>query len=94
MGETALRRMLYSLVGLVAAALGISGCGGVGVARQGAEPAAIPAGSQGVVRGGQQPVTGATVQLYAVGTTGDGSAAMALLSPAAMTSLILLVTAS
>lgn len=35
---------------------------------------------QGLVHGGQQPVTGATVQLYAVGTTGDGSAATQLLS--------------
>ena len=35
--------------------------------------------------GGQQPVSGATLQLYAVGTGGDGSAANPLLSPAAMT---------
>src|SRR5580693_6047513 len=42
----------------------------------------IPANKQGLVHGGQQPVTGATIQLYAVGTTGDGSAATPLLSPA------------
>jgi len=42
----------------------------------------MPAGRHGLVHGGQQPVTGATVQLYAVGTTGDGSAATPLLSPA------------
>src|SRR5438445_4103263 len=34
------------------------------------------------VHGGQQPVSGATLQLYAVGTTGDGSAATALLTQA------------
>ena len=34
------------------------------------------------VHGGQQPVSGATLQLYAVGTTGDGSAATALLTHA------------
>jgi hypothetical protein len=34
----------------------------------------------GAVHGGQQPVTGSTIQLYAVGTTGDGSAATPLLS--------------
>jgi RHS repeat-associated protein len=33
----------------------------------------------GVVHGGQQPVTGATIQLYAVGTGGDGTAAAALI---------------
>jgi trimeric autotransporter adhesin len=34
----------------------------------------------GSIHGGQQPVSGATVQLYAAGTTGDGSAATPLLS--------------
>jgi trimeric autotransporter adhesin len=48
-------------------------------------PTQIPAGRQGIVRGGQQPVSGATVQLYAVGTAGDGSAATPLLSPVAVT---------
>jgi trimeric autotransporter adhesin len=42
----------------------------------------MPAGRHGLVHGGQQPVTGATIQLYAVGTTGDGSASTPLLSPA------------
>jgi hypothetical protein len=32
------------------------------------------------VHGGQQPISGATLQLYAVGTTGDGSAATPLLT--------------
>jgi hypothetical protein len=38
------------------------------------------AGGTGRVMGGQQPVTGSTIQLYAVGTGGDGSAAAPLLS--------------
>src|ERR1700722_3753687 len=40
----------------------------------------MPAGRHGLVNGGQQPVVGATIQLYAVGTTGDGSAATPLLT--------------
>ncbi len=40
----------------------------------------------GSVYGGQQAVTGSTIQLYAVGTTGDGSAATALLTTAVTTS--------
>jgi trimeric autotransporter adhesin len=44
----------------------------------------IPAGKHGMVHGGQQPVAGATIQLYAVGTTGDGAASTPLLSPAAV----------
>jgi trimeric autotransporter adhesin len=45
----------------------------------------VPAGKHGLVHGGQQPVTGATIQLYAVGTAGDGSASTPLLSPAPVT---------
>jgi hypothetical protein len=37
-------------------------------------------GASGVVHGGQQPISGNTVQLYSVGTTGDGSAATPLLA--------------
>ena len=44
-------------------------------------PIAVPA-LRGLVRGGQQPVSGSTIQLYAVSTTGDGSAATPLLNPA------------
>lgn len=41
-------------------------------------------GATGSIHGGQQPVSGATVQLYAVGTAGDGSSATPLLTPAAV----------
>ena len=40
----------------------------------------------GIVHGGQQPVTGSLIQLYAVGTGGDGTAATALISATVTTS--------
>ena len=40
----------------------------------------------GAVHGGQQAVTGSTIQLYAVGTTSDGSAATPLISATVTTS--------
>jgi len=40
---------------------------------------------QGVVHGGQQPVTGADIQLYAVGTSGDASAATSLMTSSVQT---------
>ena len=40
----------------------------------------IAAGRSGAVHGGQQPISGAAIQLYAVGTTADGSAATPLLT--------------
>jgi trimeric autotransporter adhesin len=39
----------------------------------------------GQVHGGQQPVSGASIQLYEVGTTADGSPSVALLTPAVTT---------
>ena len=40
----------------------------------------------GTVFGGQQPVTGSSIQLYTVGTTGDASAATPLISATVTTS--------
>jgi hypothetical protein len=85
MGKVAVRVDLLWIVAVVAGVFLMSGCGGVGLAPQGAKSALIPADWQGVVHGGQQPVSGATVQLYTVGTSGDGSAATALLAPAVTT---------
>jgi len=64
-----------------AAALGLSGCSalqiqGTGVGGGSSLPVS---GMQGTVYGGQQPINGATIQLYAAGMTGYGSAALPLL---------------
>ena len=49
-------------------------------------PTASPAVTvKGMVHGGQQPVAGSAVQLYAVGTARDGSGATPLISPAVLT---------
>ena len=61
--------------GLLAGSLLMAGCAG--------SPHVSPTHTlqiSGEVHGGQSPVTGATIQLYAVGTAGDGSPATALLS--------------
>ncbi|QHN04823.1 choice-of-anchor D domain-containing protein [Granulicella sp. WH15] len=63
----------------------ISSCGGG--SSSGTTPPPVttpptPATQHGTVFGGTIPVIGATIQLYAVGTTGDGSAATPLLNPA------------
>jgi trimeric autotransporter adhesin len=67
-----------SLLPLIPLSLLLLSCG---TQRNGSQ-LVVPAGKHGLVHGGQQPVTGATIQLYAVGTTGDGSASKPLLSPA------------
>jgi streptogramin lyase len=53
----------------------IAGCGSQGVRSTPVIPAL-----QGVVRGGQQPVVGATITLYAAGASGYGSTASSLLT--------------
>ena len=66
---------------LLAGTLALSGCGTAPVTS-----AVKTLQIAGAVHGGQQPVTGATLQLYAVGTTGDGSAATPLILTTATTS--------
>ena len=74
------RRLAASLATLVPLALAGCGLGG------GANPAApvSPAGALGVVSGtvfgGQQPIVGATISLYAAGKTATGSAPRSLLT--------------
>ena len=70
--------------GLVLLAGVVSGCNRSGPGSA-LEPVTPAAHFQGTVLGGQQPVSGASVQLYAVGANGDGSPATPLLSPAAVT---------
>src|ERR1700744_6348081 len=66
---------------LLAAATLLSGCGmGVANTDGGTSPLAI----SGRIVGGNQPVTGATIQLYDANGTGYGAQATALLSPAVM----------
>jgi len=70
-----LHRFACALLGTSALTL-ITGCAAVApvaLSSAGASPAV-----QGAVHGGQQPVVGATIQLYQVGTTGDGSSAAPL----------------
>ena len=63
---------LVAFAGLLAL-VGLAGCGMVqGSAGTVAAPAVK---ATGMVHGGQNPVSDATIQLYAVGTTGYGSAA-------------------
>jgi streptogramin lyase len=73
--------------GLGALTLALAGCGlgtatGTGSTAGGA---AVSASLSGHVRGGNQPISGAVVQLYAVGTTGLKSQATPLLTSTAVT---------
>lgn len=72
-------RSLAVWISVVAALL--AGCADVRNIQPGATQAAI----QGSVHGGQQPVSGAMVQLYAAGTAGDGSAGTPLIAAAVVT---------
>jgi hypothetical protein len=45
----------------------------------------VPTGSSGLVVGGQQPVTNASIQLYSIGTMGDGTNATPMLTKAVTT---------
>lgn len=65
------------------ALLGGCGTGGSGSTTQPAMPAARIV--RGSLHGGQQPVSGAQIQLYAVGTTGIGSASTPLISQSVQT---------
>ena len=60
---------------------------GCGAGNFGTEPiaAANQVKLEGFVHGGQQPITGATVQLYAVGSTADQSASTPLIAAAPLT---------
>jgi len=70
-----LRRSLAAVTGLVL--ISCAGCGD-----QQFKPASTSpvSGLSGTVHGGQQPITGATIQLYATGALGDGSSSTPLLS--------------
>ncbi len=68
----------------VSASVFLSGCGSGTVAGSG--PLAVSAIQlQGTVRGGQQPIVGANIKLFAASVTGKGSAATSLLSSSVST---------
>ncbi|ADW69214.1 NHL repeat-containing protein [Granulicella tundricola] len=79
-----IRNITFSLA--LTTALLLTGCG-VGPVSTTLVPApvSIAAGqAKGIVMGGQQPVAGVALQLYAVGVTGYGSAATPLFTPGAV----------
>jgi len=67
---------------LISSFVVLTGCqtGSVPATFESSAPAASGAKLGGKIMGGQQPVTGATIQLYYVGTTGNGSASTAMLN--------------
>ena len=79
---TPLRPAPFRLLALVAlpTLLGLSGCSMSRLTPD--APAASVTGMHGRVKGGQQPVSGATIQLYAVGSSGNGSGSLSLMNGA------------
>lgn len=76
------KRVLILAAATAAACALLAGCGigGSSVAPLGGSSATPQARIQGKVFGGQQPVSGATIQLYTVGTGGAASAATPLIA--------------
>ncbi|MDE3104474.1 MAG: NHL repeat-containing protein [Acidobacteriota bacterium] len=83
-GRSVTRRAGAGLL-LLAASAGLGGCAMSG-AGSAVSPSAATTGIHGKIYGGNQPVTGATVQLFAVGTNGYGTAATPLLTTPVTTS--------
>ena len=71
-------RLSLALLALIS----LTGCSGMNLQTQAVQQAAAVHGS---IHGGQQPVNGASVQLYTVGTSGDYSTATALLATPVLT---------
>jgi hypothetical protein len=81
--RNAQRSSLLLRVSLAAMTLAIlTGCGSTQSAPNTAAPASPAVALAGRLHSGQQPVSGSSVQLYAAGTSGVGSASLALLSAA------------
>jgi len=68
--QTAIATVLLSAAGLV-----LAGCSGLDATTSVTTPVTVPEMSlHGTMHGGQQPISNATLQLYAAGSTGYGSA--------------------
>ena len=78
-------RRLEVALGFALVASALSGCGTGTAPSAGSTGSTAATAPQGRVMGGEQPVKGASIQLYAVGTAGDGSPATALLQTAVST---------
>jgi len=77
-GEVLRTSVLFPILMLLIFCIGlVSGCGGTLIRSTSAAPGVS---FRGMVLGGQQPVTGAMVYLYAAGSTGYGSASTSLLN--------------
>ena len=63
----------------------VAGCAATSSFHNASPASTVASKLKGSVMGGQTPITGATVQLYAAGSSGYGSGAQALLSPAITT---------
>lgn len=72
------RGALLSIASLLAASAILSGCGAHPAATSATNSGALAL--RGLVHGGQQPIGYSTIQLYTVGTAGDGSASTPLLT--------------
>ncbi len=79
--------MKLPILSLPFVALTLAGCGLHSSSGAGSSPIGTPAVSQGRVIGGQQPISLATIQLYAVSTNGDGTPATALLTSPVQTDI-------
>jgi hypothetical protein len=78
LANVAAHHRLFILTAVIGAiTINLVGCGSGSSAPE--ATSVVSSGVSGFVHGGQQPVTGATVQLYAAGATGDGSPATPLL---------------
>ena len=73
--------LVASALLLLLASAGLTGC-----EKTEFSPAVLEPGVAGSVFGGQNPVSGSLIQLYSVGTTGDGLAATRLITAALTTS--------
>jgi hypothetical protein len=63
----------------------VAGCAATASFHNGSPASTVASNLKGKVKGGQTPISGATVQIYAAGSTASGSGAQALLTPALTT---------